>query len=374
MTKGGEPMVRENNRTEHVDQCRRHLAFLQRLTHAFAKTWDHEDIVTIFFAEFHSVMDVMVIGLAGGHPHRVWIWSDSQHGERADAVRARVRTRLERPGQQSGWTAVAREDRRRGRSRHLSLVPKSGASIHNQNERLESVQEVKLAVGSSGEGMLYIERAPGYSLTDEDRQLAQAAADLLALALANADAHRCLRESDLRDPLTGLFNRAAFDGMLHRALHAGSRYGISACLLVLDLDYLRIVNERLGHMTGDGVLKDVASLVGENVRDVDSVCRYGGGAFAVVLPHTSIGQARVLAERMRTEVERRAFEVDGGHVRLTTSIGLAASRHSSGESVNEWWTNAESALHEAKARGRNCVVTHAATPVAPAYAAMSLVA
>ncbi|MBH0178961.1 MAG: GGDEF domain-containing protein [Nitrospira sp.] len=130
-------------------------------------------------------------------------------------------------------------------------------------------------------------------------------------------------------------------------------------MLLLDLDYFKSVNDCLGHVAGDGVLERVAALVQERVREVDSVGRYGGEEFAVVLPHTDLSQAQALAERIRAEIERRAFDLDDGSVRITASFGVASLHDSSIESIGRWIAAADSALYEAKSHGRNRVAVHA---------------
>ena len=161
---------------------------------------------------------------------------------------------------------------------------------------------------------------------------------------------------------------------LTRELKSGLRYSAPACLMILDLDYFKTVNDRLGHMAGDSVLKELATLMSETVRDVDVVGRYGGEEFAIVLPHTSIRQAHTLAERLRSQIENHAFVVEDGIVRLTTSIGIADVCNPAIASVDDWVNAADSALYEAKAQGRNRVVVHTSIPLAPAQAATLCVA
>jgi diguanylate cyclase (GGDEF)-like protein len=192
--------------------------------------------------------------------------------------------------------------------------------------------------------------------------------------LHNAETHQHLQDLALRDPLTDVLNRRAFDGPLIRELKAGLRYGTPACLLLVDLDYFKTVNDLLGHVAGDEVLKRVAALIRETVRNVDSVGRYGGEEFAVVLPHTDLDQAQALAERLRAIIERYAFELEDGQVRMTASIGLASLHDSAIATVGDWIAAADSALYEAKSRGRNRVVAHIPCNLAPAQASALCVA
>jgi len=238
-------------------------------------------------------------------------------------------------------------------------VPIGEAPVQDQDGHSVSIHEVTLAIGSHGLGILHVQRARERPYTGQEQQLLATIAAALAVALGNADVHGQIQELALRDPLTGVLNRRALNGPLQRELNAGLRYGASACLLILDLDYFKSVNDRLGHVAGDDVLERVAALVQERVRDVDSVGRYGGEEFAVVLPHTDLSQAQVLAERIRAEIERRAFDLDDGSVRITASVGVASLHDSSIDSIGRWIAAADSALYEAKSQGRNRVSVHA---------------
>jgi diguanylate cyclase (GGDEF)-like protein len=217
--------------------------------------------------------------------------------------------------------------------------------------------------------MLHIERKQTGPFTEQEKQLLATVGASLALTLRNADTHQQIQDLALRDPLTGVLNRRALDGPLTRELKAGLRYGTPACLLLVDLDYFKTVNDLLGHVAGDDVLRGVAALMQDTVRNVDSVGRYGGEEFAVVLPHTDLDQAQALAERIRATIERHAFKLEDGHVRITASIGLAALHDSAIATVGDWISAADSALYEAKSRGRNLVVTHTPANLAPAQAA-----
>jgi diguanylate cyclase (GGDEF)-like protein len=192
--------------------------------------------------------------------------------------------------------------------------------------------------------------------------------------MRNADAHRGLQDMALRDPLTSVLNRRALNEPLMRELKSGLRYGAQACLMILDLDYFKTVNDRLGHTAGDLVLKELAALMTDTVRDVDMVGRYGGEEFAIILPHTSIQQAHTLAERLRALIESHAFDVEDGTVRLTASIGIADVCNAEIASVEHWVNAADTALYEAKSQGRNRVVVHTPLPLAPAQAATLSVA
>ena len=223
-------------------------------------------------------------------------------------------------------------------------------------------QEVSLTLGSEESGLLLVQLKDPDHFTPREREVLETVGAALSLALRHAKTHQQARTNALHDPLTDLLNPQAFESALMRELSVGLRYGVSACLLLLDLDFFRIVNDRLGHTVGDQVLKMVADLMRETVRDSDIVGRYRGNTFAVVLPHTNRQQAHSLAERLRERVERYPFTIEAGQVRTTASIGLAAVQNNAVASIAEWMMVGDAALKDAKAQGRNRVVLHAPKP------------
>jgi diguanylate cyclase (GGDEF)-like protein len=189
-------------------------------------------------------------------------------------------------------------------------------------------------------------------------------------AFRNADTHRQIQELALRDSMTGLLNRRALEEVLAREFKAGSRYRSSACFLLVDLDYFKVVNDQLGHLAGDQVLMSTAALMRRAVRDIDAVGRYGGEEFGIVLPHTDLDCALVLAERLRRQIECQAFEAGEGGVRMTASIGIAHIPDVSIRSVSDWIAAADSALYDAKALGRNRVVVSVSDQALPVESAV----
>lgn len=208
----------------------------------------------------------------------------------------------------------------------------------------------------------------------QERRGAKIVAGGAALALVETGLAPSSYVMETGDPLTGLLDRRTLETLLRRRLTTWLRHGIPACLLVLDLDYFRVVNERLGYEAGDGLLREVACLVRKNVREADPVSRYGGGSFAVLLLEGDLPRGVTLAERLRDEIERHAFVLRQGQVRITASIGVTSLGRAVIESVGQWIEAADSALEEAKSRGRNRVVTYDSSPFVPAQAAVSLAA
>jgi diguanylate cyclase (GGDEF)-like protein len=340
---------------DELAQCNRHLSYLHQLTQALSGTLEADAIVKALFAGLPSLIAADLVGLARTDPDKVWTWSQPQDVRGANALRSQLSNRL---GRMAGRATSRHGGLRLVRRANLASVPICDDAVQDRDGDSVSIHQIKLAIGSHGLGILHVQRACDRPYTGQEQQLLATIAAALAVALGNADVHGQIQELALRDPLTGVLNRRALNGPLQRELNAGLRYGASACLLILDLDYFKSVNDRLGHVAGDGVLERVAALVQERVREVDSVGRYGGEEFAVVLPHTDLSQAQVLAERIRAEIERRAFDLDDGSVRITASVGVASLHDSSIDSIGRWIAAADSALYEAKSRGRNRVAVH----------------
>ena len=160
------------------------------------------------------------------------------------------------------------------------------------------------------------------------------------------------------DPLTGVFNRRQFFEVGLQEFLRARRYGNTLSLLMLDIDYFKVVNDTRGHPTGDRVLQALAEIMSSQVRDQDSIGRLGGEEFALILPETELAGALISAERLRAAVEQAEIACasdDGKVVRVTISIGIAASA-ADDASFEAVLARADKRLYAAKESGRNRVV------------------
>jgi diguanylate cyclase (GGDEF)-like protein len=140
------------------------------------------------------------------------------------------------------------------------------------------------------------------------------------------DNERKLREIAAHDGLTGLYNHKTFRSLLAAELERCRRYGHRSALLMVDIDHFKRVNDRYGHPAGDRVLAELSRRLGRTVRAVDSVSRYGGEEFAIILPETPLEEAVRVAERLRQAVSSQPIAVvDGETVTVTVSIGAAVT-------------------------------------------------
>jgi two-component system cell cycle response regulator len=178
--------------------------------------------------------------------------------------------------------------------------------------------------------------------------------------------HRRSLELALTDGLTGLYNRAYLDVHLDELIERVDHEGISAALLMFDIDHFKQVNDTHGHAAGDDVLRELAARTTNSVRSVDLVARWGGEEFVVVMPETDLAVAVAVAERLRAAVAREEFTIrgDGRNLPVTISIGVTAATER-GDNRDRMLKRADDALYTAKKRGRNCVVVRspAAAPL-----------
>lgn len=168
----------------------------------------------------------------------------------------------------------------------------------------------------------------------------------------------------LRDPLTGTYNRRYVLPHLARLAERLRKGGRSFVVMALDIDRFKTVNDRWGHPAGDAVLREVASRLQDNLRGADTLARIGGEEFLILMPDTGPAQGRRAAERLCRIIESRPMTLPNGRteVPITLSIGLAIGKRGRTETAERLIEQADRALMQAKAFGRNCVTVgrHAA--------------
>jgi diguanylate cyclase (GGDEF)-like protein len=171
-----------------------------------------------------------------------------------------------------------------------------------------------------------------------------------ALALANARLERLA----VTDTLTGLANRRRLDEILDAEWRRAMRYRTTLAVAMIDIDHFKGYNDHYGHAGGDECLRRVAASLAAAVRNTDYVARYGGEEFMIVLPETDLAGTRIVAERVRADVEALA-EPHAVAPRgiVTISIGIAAVDPSAADSVDNLAKTADTHLYEAKRQGRN---------------------
>jgi len=160
------------------------------------------------------------------------------------------------------------------------------------------------------------------------------------------------------DPLTNICNRRALIELTERELLRSYRTNRWPCLLMLDIDHFKLVNDEHGHLVGDQVLVELAELIKQQLRDLDVVGRYGGEEFCILLAETDEGGGLISAERLREAIAKMVVTLGEVSVTITASIGLAFAH--SGDTLDQLLARADAALYQAKSEGRNSVVIAAA--------------
>jgi two-component system, cell cycle response regulator len=164
-------------------------------------------------------------------------------------------------------------------------------------------------------------------------------------------------ELALTDQLTGLYNRRYLFAHLDELIGRVNQDGVSAAVLLFDIDHFKQVNDTHGHAAGDDVLRELAARTMNSVRSVDLVARLGGEEFVVVMPETDLAIAGTVAERLRAAIAREPFTLRPGGQKLSVTISIGVtSAADGGDDRDGMLKRADDALYAAKTRGRNCVI------------------
>lgn len=194
---------------------------------------------------------------------------------------------------------------------------------------------------------------PSRTWQDNEILLLRTVANQVSVAINHADLFAQMQQQALTDSLTGCYNRRSFEMQLDRELQMATRLHQPLSLLMLDLDRFKQLNDTVGHDAGDDALRQLAECFRQELRGVDTPCRFGGDEFALILPQAYADGATVVAERLRKRIEQ--IEIPGfGH--LTASIGIAAYPLHGAERAG-LVSAADMALYSAKRAGRNRVAT-----------------
>ena len=175
-----------------------------------------------------------------------------------------------------------------------------------------------------------------------------------AVTIERANTYSEILQNATMDALTGLNNRRQFEIRLSEQYAASNRQNTPLCAIMIDIDYFKKFNDTYGHAVGDIVLKSVAGIIKDHLREYDIPSRYGGEEFCILLPQTSIQEAQIVAERLRSAVETTKIEISNNQfINLTISLGLAQLDIK--DMPEDLYMKADSALYKSKESGRNRV-------------------
>lgn len=209
-------------------------------------------------------------------------------------------------------------------------------------------------------GVLNCSRDKRFSKRELER--IEASIGCLLPALRNALQYLNAMQTATRDALTGVGNRVALEITADREIAMARRNSQPTAILVIDIDHFKHINDRYGHSAGDRVLVETARELRQNCRESDSIFRFGGEEFVVLLGQTEENGAFAIAERIRTAIAAMNTQYGQQAIHITASIGIACLNR--GEGLHAWFDRADRALYLAKQAGRNRVVRAAQRNIA----------
>jgi diguanylate cyclase (GGDEF)-like protein len=193
---------------------------------------------------------------------------------------------------------------------------------------------------------------------EDDLETLASFGEQMSVAIENVYEHEESERLSFTDALTGVWNRRYLELTLSEETQRGQRFGRPYSVLMLDIDRFKKVNDKYGHGRGDAVLAEMCDRISASVRaHIDTLARFGGEEFVVVLPETPREGAMAAAEKIRQLVRKRPFEQDGEPIKVTISVGVATFPVD-GTQPEELIRAADRALYEAKRAGRDRVVAH----------------
>lgn len=289
----------------------------------------------------YDAMDIRLVDEVSGE--LVAIYARDENADEMTGFRSSVDEGV------SGWVV------RHNEAQLVNDMESDPRAVHvpgTQEDEPQASIVLPLNVRGKVTGVLTIDRLHGRTFDDGELEPAKLFANMAAIAIQNARSYEDMERQAISDGLTGIHNYRHFRDTLKSTVSRAERYGETFCLLMMDLDHFKAVNDSVGHQAGDEVLRAVADVLRSCSRESDYQARYGGEEFVMLLPQTGLSEASTLAERVRTQVA----EIDAGHsdVRVTMSIGVASFPESARDSDGVL-AAADAALLRAKARGRDRV-------------------
>jgi diguanylate cyclase len=301
--------------------------------------------VALIFVSALGLLTLVAIGFGG-----LWLWdtirrmswslehlppsqkievATKQLDNKLGSIVAMIRVHLESSENYSEALAQA----------HASLLPRA------DTEKIQAVVKALITENKKMQG----------ETAELRNKLEKSQEEIQALRASLSEA----QEIGLRDSLTSIGNRRCFDEILLKEVAESRQAKVPLSLIMCDIDHFKRLNDGFGHVVGDEILKLFARLLCDNVKGRDTVTRYGGEEFAVILPHTPLEGAANLAERIRTQFESKNLTVNKSGERIgkmTASFGVATLSES--DTPDLLVQRADGKLYDAKRSGRNCVSVH----------------
>ena len=203
-------------------------------------------------------------------------------------------------------------------------------------------------------GLVLIEHKNMNTFNDENLRLVTTICKTVSMAIENAELYANMQELATIDGLTNVYNRVYFNSKFESEFNLAKESGYNLTLVILDIDFFKKFNDTYGHLFGDIVLKSVAQTIKNNLRATDTVARFGGEEFVIILPHTTAQEAFEKVESLRRKIANNVVTDSLVSASVTASFGIASFPETS-NSLTELIKDADDALYKAKDSGRNCI-------------------
>ena len=250
--------------------------------------------------------------------------------------------------------AIARERKGAGFSRvQARLFAPAAESGGPEEQALGGFADFPVVTNERLVGLLALGGKSLARLAPESAAFLGQVANQSYIVMENSRLFERVRNLSIRDGVTGLYNHRHIMEKAQAEFDRVGRYQDRFSVLMIDIDHFKKVNDEHGHPAGDAVLREVANVIRDCLRTVDSVGRYGGEEFVVILPHTPHDEAMQTAERVRSQVGAHAFHAPGGPLQVTISIGVATAPSEAADTAAAVIREADKALYRAKSEGRD---------------------